>query len=145
MTKEEIFAANLRYLMKKHNLTPVAFARKMHLSESAVYSWRSAKETPNINNLCRLAEFFNLKDISDLYTPLFQQAQQLPLQFPKPEKKVTTLQVSAKAKDFFLSHIRDIEIIANNPEKVKQFERIVMNDLKINSDCLDEFVQSLLK
>lgn len=140
MTKEEIFAANLRYLMKKYNLTLVALARKMHLSESAVYSWRNAKETPNINNLCRLAEFFNLKNISDLYTPLFQQAQQLPLQSPKPEQKVTTIQFSSNAKAFILAHIKDIEIIANNPEKVKQFERIVMNDLKSISDCLDEFV-----
>lgn len=145
MTKEEIFAANLNRLMVRNNLSITEFAFKLHVSTSAVSRWINARQFPNINSFYRIMEFFKLSTPDALLTIPSQLPQQLHLPLPNTEQQKTTkVQFSTKAKAFILTHIKDIETIANDPVKLKQFNLFVQDGFISMSGSLNNVMQDLL-
>lgn len=144
MTKEEIFAANLRRLLHQKHLSPLNLAHCLHYAESTVKRWVNGERIPNSNNIARLMDFFKLSSPDIFFSLHIQQNQQLSFPLPKPEQKNTIMQISAKAKEFILTYIKDIEALANDTDKIKQFDLFVMDGFKSHSACMDDIMQNFL-
>ena len=54
------FSQNLNYLMQENNLSQVALAKKIEVTQSTISAWLSRKKEPRLINLVSLAHFFNI-------------------------------------------------------------------------------------
>lgn len=59
------FAKNLKYLRKEHNLSQEEFARKIGLNRGNIASYEKGIAEPNMKNLSRIGNFFNI-ELSEL-------------------------------------------------------------------------------
>lgn len=53
-------SSNLTKLRKKKKLTQLELANKFNFSDKTISKWESGESLPNIEVLCKLAEFYNL-------------------------------------------------------------------------------------
>jgi transcriptional regulator with XRE-family HTH domain len=64
----DIFAANIRYLMARLELTDLDLATMLGIDRYRVKAWRSGKCFPREDALVKLCEFFQYYDIFKLIT-----------------------------------------------------------------------------
>lgn len=56
----KIISSNLSRLRKNKKLTQLELANKFNFSDKTISKWESGESLPNIEVLCKLAEFYNL-------------------------------------------------------------------------------------
>ena len=56
----EIFSKRLKELRESKNLTIVALAKEINVSDAAISRWENQLRIPNIVDLRKIAEFFNV-------------------------------------------------------------------------------------
>lgn len=61
----KIFAKNLREMRKQHKLTQKALADILNTTNSSVCDWECERSEPNLENLVKLADYFETS-IDDL-------------------------------------------------------------------------------
>lgn len=59
MNKNDIFANNLSYYLRKFGYAQNTFADAMNVSEATVSEWMNGKKFPRINRLEQMTEIFN--------------------------------------------------------------------------------------
>ena len=65
MKKSTNLSENLKTLRKQHNLTAVKLAKKLNISHAALASWETGRHTPHLDDLIKLATFFEIS-VDDL-------------------------------------------------------------------------------
>jgi transcriptional regulator with XRE-family HTH domain len=70
----EVFAANLRKLLERHNYTQADFARAIGVTPGAVTHWLSARQGPNLGQLEDIARHFGLS-VSAITNPKLAEAE----------------------------------------------------------------------
>lgn len=71
----EIISRNLVLLRKHNRLTQSDIASRLQYSDKTVSKWETGEITPNIENLCKLCEMYNIsidKIVKPLPTDMFQ-------------------------------------------------------------------------
>ncbi len=63
-----IFAANLRHLMNKRDLTEVELALELRIDRARIQAWRGGRCFPQEDILIKLCEYFKYYDIFKLFT-----------------------------------------------------------------------------
>ncbi len=56
----DIVAANLVKLRKKHKLTQMELAEKIHYSDKSISKWETGESCPGIAVACRIADFYGI-------------------------------------------------------------------------------------
>lgn len=65
MKKTTNLSENLKILRKQHNLTAAKLADKLNISHAALASWETGRHTPHLEDLIKLATFFEIS-VDDL-------------------------------------------------------------------------------
>ena len=53
------FSANLKKLRKKAGLSQSALAKKLNVSQTAIYYWENGKREPDLDMLFKISDYFN--------------------------------------------------------------------------------------
>ena len=77
---------NIAKMRKSKGLTQVEFAKKLHVTQSAVSHWESGRSVPDTVQLFRLAEFFgvSIEELHDSPTTGIQPEEATPAQTETP-------------------------------------------------------------
>lgn len=77
---------NIAKMRKSKGLTQVEFAKKLHVTQSAVSHWESGRSVPDTVQLFRLAEFFgvSIEELHDSPTTGIQPEETPPTQTETP-------------------------------------------------------------
>ncbi len=60
MKKSSIFSKNLKTLRKQKRLTGAKLAQKLNISHSTLASWETGRHIPHLEDIIRLADFFEV-------------------------------------------------------------------------------------
>ena len=63
---ERMFSLNLKQLMDDRGVSSADLSKKIGVSKVTVYHWRNGNRHPNLNNLFKLVNFFNVDCVGDL-------------------------------------------------------------------------------
>lgn len=63
---ERMFSLNLKQLMDDRGVSSADLSRKIGVSKVTVYHWRNGNRHPNLNNLFKLVNYFNVDCVGDL-------------------------------------------------------------------------------
>lgn len=55
-----MLSSNITKLRKQHGLTQIEFAKKLHVTQSAVSHWESGRSMPDTTQLFNIAELFGM-------------------------------------------------------------------------------------
>ena len=55
-----MLSSNIAKLRKQHGLTQIEFAKKLHVTQSAVSHWESGRSMPDTTQLFNIAELFGM-------------------------------------------------------------------------------------
>ena len=55
-----MLSSNITKLRKQHGLTQIEFAKKLHVTQSAVSHWESGRSMPDTTQLVNIAELFGM-------------------------------------------------------------------------------------
>lgn len=67
----KVVSSNLTKLRKQKKLTQLELANKFNFSDKTISKWESGESLPNIDVLCKLAEFYDIT-LNDLVNPDFE-------------------------------------------------------------------------
>lgn len=67
----KVVSSNLTKLRKQKKLTQLELANKFNFSDKTISKWESGESLPNIDVLCKLAEFYDVT-LNDLVDPAFE-------------------------------------------------------------------------
>ncbi len=67
----KVVSSNLTKLRKQKKLTQLELANKFNFSDKTISKWESGESLPNIDVLCKLAEFYDVT-LNDLVNPDFE-------------------------------------------------------------------------
>lgn len=67
----KIVSVNLTKLRKQKKLTQLELANRFNFSDKTISKWESGESLPNIDVLCKLAEFYDVT-LNDLVDPAFE-------------------------------------------------------------------------
>lgn len=67
----KVVSSNLTKLRKRKKLTQLELANKFNFSDKTISKWESGESLPNIDVLCKLAEFYDVT-LNDLVNPDFE-------------------------------------------------------------------------
>lgn len=53
------FSERFKYILKENDLNCVQFAERAKIHQSLVYAWKNGKRVPSLDNLIKIAQFFD--------------------------------------------------------------------------------------